>query len=310
MIRKLVYIAALLIAICINLNGNALEEDVFNGVEVWHISGFNDFPQEKFSIVQYYIHNDAYIFNRITGDSISYEQLHGKPDVYITWVDIPHDLIENEPMVEASIAQVKFKKLVFENQFGKKTIDVPFLINRYLLSKVDYYCRIVPAVSHDGLLQDYMIVVDKQYTSTNLSWNIGITAIGPNMISKPLAFLIALILSILVETLVLIRIFQPEVYDRDRDNKRLLIFTCIAATTVTITIIWWIFPLFIGHRIFGVLVSEVFALLAEGVIYTKMFKIPLKKGMRLSLLCNLASYLLGLIVFYIIYLYIMTEIPI
>jgi len=60
--------------------------------------------------------------------------------------------------------------------------------------------------------------------------------------------------------------------------------------------LWFVFPLFISSRNY-ILIGEILVLLIETAILLKTLKINFKDAIVLSVVANVASYLVGLIVF-------------
>ena len=60
--------------------------------------------------------------------------------------------------------------------------------------------------------------------------------------------------------------------------------------------LWFVFPLFISSHNF-IMIGETLVVLMESIILLKVLKINFKNAIILSLITNVASYLIGLIVF-------------
>ena len=60
--------------------------------------------------------------------------------------------------------------------------------------------------------------------------------------------------------------------------------------------LWFVFPLFISSHNF-IMIGETLVVLMESIILLKVLKINFKNAIILSLIVNVASYLIGLIVF-------------
>jgi hypothetical protein len=76
----------------------------------------------------------------------------------------------------------------------------------------------------------------------------------------------------------------------------LLLLTGIVATLATLPYLWFILPLFIQSKLGYILVSEVSAIAIESVIILGLLKINYPKALLVSLVCNLSSYLIGLLI--------------
>lgn len=113
------------------------------------------------------------------------------------------------------------------------------------------------------------------------------------MISYELMFLKALITTVIIEVLVLLGLWKL-LFKKEKLEK--VIFFGIVASTLTLPYVWFVFPVF--FRGFGwIIFAELFAFLAESLIYKMSFSISWKIALVISFICNLASLLLGLIIF-------------
>jgi hypothetical protein len=109
-------------------------------------------------------------------------------------------------------------------------------------------------------------------------------------------FLISLAFTLFVEVsllFILIKFFFK------RKNKRItnpqLLFTGFLGSFATLPYLWFILPLFINTRAHYILFGEISVILMESFIIRFMLRIDYKKSLVISLICNLASFLLGLI---------------
>jgi hypothetical protein len=110
-------------------------------------------------------------------------------------------------------------------------------------------------------------------------------------------FLISLAFTVFVETTVLF-ILAKLFFKKDAaeiKNSRLL-FTGFLCSFATLPYLWFILPLLIKTRIDYILLGELFAVIVESLILFVMLRINYKKALTASLICNLASFLLGLII--------------
>jgi len=109
-----------------------------------------------------------------------------------------------------------------------------------------------------------------------------------------LNFLHALFLTVVIETIVLL-VLSKTLYKNDKIPLPLVILTGVVASMATLPYLWFIFPLFIKSKLWYKLLSEVTAVVIETLIIYGMLKISLKKSFVISLICNLTSYLIGLL---------------
>ena len=109
-------------------------------------------------------------------------------------------------------------------------------------------------------------------------------------------FCIAWILTILIETLVLFVIAKLFRKNNQISNLRLLL-VWILASTVTLPLLWFVLPLFIVDEICYIIVWELLVTLIEVFIIKYWLKISWWKAVLASVVCNLCSFLIWLIIF-------------
>ena len=108
-------------------------------------------------------------------------------------------------------------------------------------------------------------------------------------------FLKALSLTIFIETIVLFllgKIFLK----KERVNNYTLLLTGILPTFATLPYVWFIFPLFIKSQIGYHIFSETFAVVAESFMIMGLLRIKYSKAIMVSVICNMFSYIIGLLV--------------
>lgn len=74
-------------------------------------------------------------------------------------------------------------------------------------------------------------------------------------------------------------------------------FVCCIATMLTLPYVWFIFPAFITIKVWYILASEVFAFIAEAIIYFLLLRCNFRQALFISLACNACSFGLGLLFF-------------
>lgn len=109
-----------------------------------------------------------------------------------------------------------------------------------------------------------------------------------------LAFLKALLLTILIEGIVLFVVLRT-LFKKERVSTARVILTGIVASMTTLPYFWFIFPLFISSKIEFMLVSEIAAVIIESFIIWGFLRIGFLKSALLSFVCNLVSFLTGLL---------------
>lgn len=111
------------------------------------------------------------------------------------------------------------------------------------------------------------------------------------------SFLLALLLTILIEFLT---IFFLRYFYFFRELKKIslrkLFFISAFASLLTLPYLWFVLPAFIFSRHYYQLISESFAILLEGVIYKNFLNVDYKKGMIISFVCNLVSFVMGIFI--------------
>jgi hypothetical protein len=109
-------------------------------------------------------------------------------------------------------------------------------------------------------------------------------------------FLTALFVTSAVELLILLLIWYVTRNTTLKEIQlgRLLLFGLIGSL-LTLPYIWFVFDNFIENRTIFAFVSEGFAITIEAVIYSLGLQINLGKSFLLSGICNLASFITGML---------------
>ncbi len=115
------------------------------------------------------------------------------------------------------------------------------------------------------------------------------------MISYTQEFLFNFLLTIATETVVLV--FLVKKLKLVSVNQKSLIFGGIFASFATIPYVWYIFPILLWQSFsLFIVVSEIFAVITEALFYLLFFKTNIKIALLISLICNIASFGLGLLI--------------
>jgi len=105
-------------------------------------------------------------------------------------------------------------------------------------------------------------------------------------------FLKSLLLTILIETIVLIAYFRW--IDRRREIKiSELLMTGFIASFATLPYLWFVFPVYIDQQMAYILAGESFAVLVETLIVRALLRTNLCTSFVCSLACNMISFLVG-----------------
>ncbi len=82
-----------------------------------------------------------------------------------------------------------------------------------------------------------------------------------------------------------------------RIPDRLLLFAGIFASACTLPYVWFVLPGLFSPWLLYAASAESFAVLAEALIYFMVLRVKLREAFLLSLICNMFSFLLGLLLF-------------
>lgn len=107
------------------------------------------------------------------------------------------------------------------------------------------------------------------------------------------SFLISLLVTLLIEIPV---VFFLVYYIYKRKEKFDIIFSGILASVLTLPYFWFILPFYISDRITYIVLGELGVIIIETFIYFKILKLNFKQALFVSLIANLVSTLIGLIV--------------
>jgi len=108
-------------------------------------------------------------------------------------------------------------------------------------------------------------------------------------------FLIALFLTLASEVPVVILILRY-VYKNNQLKTSLILFVSILASILTLPYLWFVLPSFGFSRMVFVLLGESIVILVEMLIYFELLNLKLSKAFVLSLVANIASIIVGLII--------------
>ncbi len=109
-----------------------------------------------------------------------------------------------------------------------------------------------------------------------------------------LLFVKSLLLTIFIETMGLILFFRFVIRDEKISIDRLL-SAGITASFATLPYLWFVLPNWVDQKLEYVLIGESFAVLMETFIIGAILRTKLLKSFLSSLICNLTSFLIGLI---------------
>ncbi len=107
-------------------------------------------------------------------------------------------------------------------------------------------------------------------------------------------FLISLLFTIFIEIITLLVIIKYFL-KKEKIKNTLLLFTGFLCSFATLPYLWFIIPLIVQTRLPYILIGEAFVILIESFIIFFMLKLNYKKSIIISFICNLISFLLGLL---------------
>ncbi len=111
------------------------------------------------------------------------------------------------------------------------------------------------------------------------------------MVSIETLFLLALSITILIETCILLILLQFCRHDRVLSPMKVILTGCLCSFA-TLPYVWFVFPQFI-HGTMAIIMSEAIVTLIEAGILWMFLGLGLWLSAVISLSCNVASYLLG-----------------
>ena len=112
-----------------------------------------------------------------------------------------------------------------------------------------------------------------------------------------LKFLFALFTTIIIETITLFIIAKIFRKENLISNKKLFLYW-IVPSIVTLPFLWFIVPFFLGDGIKYLVIWELLVSLLEAIILKYWLKISRKRAILASVICNLCSYLIGILISY------------
>jgi hypothetical protein len=109
------------------------------------------------------------------------------------------------------------------------------------------------------------------------------------------SFIFSLILTLISETLVLLVIFNRFV--KQKKTRWEIVLASFFANSCTLPYVWFVFPLVFSYYK-SLIISELFAFIVEIIFYHHFLKLSKKQSLLLSLIANLVSFLLGMVINY------------
>ncbi|MDD3084178.1 MAG: hypothetical protein PHP82_04085 [Candidatus ainarchaeum sp.] len=110
-----------------------------------------------------------------------------------------------------------------------------------------------------------------------------------------LNFLFSLIITLIIEIFVLILLIK-KIFKITKISITKIIFVGFIASFATMPYLWFVIPTFLLNRIQFIIIGELIVFLVELLIYNQFLELSLKKSAIISLICNLSSIIIGLII--------------
>nr|WP_321355497.1 hypothetical protein [uncultured Draconibacterium sp.] len=110
-------------------------------------------------------------------------------------------------------------------------------------------------------------------------------------------FISALLITILAEVICFFILIRSPYFKEIRKNGWPKMLAVVAlATITTLPYLWFILPAFVSDKLWYHIIGEIGVVVIESLIFFLFFKIHYRKMLLLAFLCNLFSYLLGLLI--------------
>lgn len=110
-------------------------------------------------------------------------------------------------------------------------------------------------------------------------------------------FLIAWFRTITIETILLFLLLRKVSLSRHR-----IILIGIMLSTMTLPLVWFVFPLFLNPYLIYVLASELIVLLLEAWMIHQIIQISIKRAIKISFYSNLTSFTVGVLLNFIAFI--------
>lgn len=107
-------------------------------------------------------------------------------------------------------------------------------------------------------------------------------------------FLVSLFVTIFTEVVV-ICVLNKYIYKTFKYKD--LAFAGVVASLLTLPYLWFVLPAFLFSRLIYIFVGEILVFIIEAIIYYKILKVKWSQSIVMSLIANIVSILIGLIVF-------------
>lgn len=235
----------------------------------------------------------GYKFNSIKILAIKKNYLQGK-DLRTT------DWLNKKYVLRSSIDIEPYGGYV-DNDNPTSAIDEDYKIAGFtksslLLYKCREYTRFING--HPALIRSYnsagaTITDSTVYIIPNLQF-------GTNQEQPPShiwSFLVALLYTILIETIILVIIVKTRLKHIPISYGSLLL-TGILCSLSTLPYVWFVIPYFIKPTMAYMIISELSVMAIESLLLYKLLPLPYKTALFISAICNTGSFVCGLVINY------------
>ena len=114
--------------------------------------------------------------------------------------------------------------------------------------------------------------------------------------SYEVSFLYSLVVTLVVEVTV-VYIFGKYFYNNK--DKLGIVFAGIISSALTLPYFWFILPAFIANRVMYITTGEVAIIIVEAFIYFRLLKLKFRQALFVSIIANLVSVLVGLLIIWL-----------
>jgi len=108
-------------------------------------------------------------------------------------------------------------------------------------------------------------------------------------------FLFSLLLSLIVEITIAVFLVK-RLYKHKEIKISKIVIAGFIASTLTLPYFWFVLPVYISSRSLYVFIGEVLIIFVEAVIYNQFLKLKLSNAFIVSLVVNIVSIFLGLVI--------------
>lgn len=229
----------------------------------------------------------------------------------VTWECLPHHykfgtatpiLLNSTINVEELNQQLKGDKQYVENllwfetvwKFDAINVNWGYVSDRSNKTYENDTYRL--AVNDSWYELDLINIETDETPVTNTAWvtKISLKKIGPNN-NYFIQFLESRLLTIFLETIMLFFICKLFLKKENLKNRK-IILTWILASSITLPLLWFIFPLFFKTWLLYAIIWEILVFLLEIIIIKYLLKINRKNAILASLICNLFSLIIWLLI--------------